>query len=100
MKTINQIKKEIYNLAKKQNQIALKKLLEYENNITDYALEINIYFYKDENKVYTYNKDLKPYFLNDIGCRLPFSIYNISEVTNIEFDINVSYKYKINIQTT
>ena len=97
---INAFENKIYNLAKKQNQIALKKLLECEDEINDYKLEVKIYFYINENKIYTYGKDLKPCFLNDIDCGSLLFIDNISEITSIEFDINISYQYKINIQTT
>jgi len=97
---INNLEDKIYRLAKKQNQIALKKLLEHEDDITDYSLEVKMSFYIDENKIDTYAKDLKPYFLNDTQYSSLFKINNLSEITHIDFDINISYQYKINIQTT
>ncbi|MEA2017396.1 MAG: hypothetical protein U9N59_03015 [Campylobacterota bacterium] len=97
---INQIENRIYTLAKKQNQLALKKLLENEDGIVDYKLVVKIYFYTNENKIHSHIEDLKPCFLNDINCGSLFKIDNISEITNIDFDINISYQYKINIRTT
>lgn len=97
---INNLENKIYTLAKKQNQIALKKLLENEDNIADYTLKVTINFYKNKNRVKIYTKDLKPCFLNDIDCGSLFKITDIAKVTNIDFIINISYQYNINIQTT
>jgi len=97
---INKLENKIYSLAKKQNQIALKKLLENEDGITDYFLELKMSFYIDEHKIDSHTKDLKPYFLNDTQYSSLFKINNLAEITHIDFDINVSYQYKTNIQTT
>jgi len=94
---INQLENKIYTLAKKQNQIALKKLLENEDGMVDYKLVIKIYFYINENIIDAKIEDLKSCFLSDIDYSSLLSIDNISKITNIDFDINISYQYKINL---
>ncbi|MEA2091328.1 MAG: hypothetical protein U9O83_03055 [Campylobacterota bacterium] len=60
------IEEKIYNLAKIQNQVALKKLLEKE--ITDYELEVHISFYTDldDDSVASWDEHMKVHFLYDI----------------------------------
>ena len=63
------IEEKIYNLAKVQNQLALKMLINKENAITDYELEVDINFYtEDEEAIVSWDEYLKPHFLEDIHC--------------------------------
>lgn len=63
------IEEKIYNLAKVQNQIALKMLINKENAITDYELEAEIHFFtNDEEAIVSWEEYLKPHFLEDIHC--------------------------------
>jgi len=66
------IEEKIYNLSKLQNQIALKKILEKENNITDYELEVNLSFYtdRDDEEIVSWNEQMKVHFLYDIHHNL------------------------------
>jgi len=127
------IEEKIYNLAKLQNQIALKKILEKENNITDYELEVNLSFYtdRDDDKIVSWDEQMKIHFLYDIHhnindkenhiipkavmkskelnfetcCWLTYKLYiecelewtDMLQITNIWFDINISYQYQIDI---
>lgn len=59
---------DIYNRAKEQSEIAIKKLLEKENAIYDYELEIYISFYypHHQGEPFLYwNECTKGHFLND-----------------------------------
>ncbi len=129
---LSSIEEKIYHLAKLQNQIALKKILEKENNITDYELEVNIFFSTDrDGKIVTWNEQMKAHFLLDIYhnindkknyavpkviinskelkfekcCWLMYKLYidcdlkwiDMLLISNILFDINISYQYQINI---
>jgi len=66
------IEEKIYNLAKLQNQIALKKILEKENNITDYELEVNLSFLtgRDDDEIVSWDEQMKVHFLYDIHHNL------------------------------
>ena len=44
------LEKRIYNICLEQNQIALQKILEKENNILDYEIEVNYLIYGNDYK--------------------------------------------------
>ena len=46
---LTSLEKNIYNRAKEQNQVALKKLLDREDGIYDYEIEVEISFYIQED---------------------------------------------------
>jgi len=111
---IEHLKNKIFKLSKKLNQVALKKVLEYEDGIIDYTLIFKIWFFIDDSEVAQISEDLKPYFLNDISSdmnSIPNYLYTIlsskselteetiSEINSITFDIEISYKYRYNMQT-
>ena len=56
---LKEIEKDIYDICFEQNEIALKKLTEKENNILDYELEVNFYIYGDTPFKSYYNEDEK-----------------------------------------
>ncbi|RLA84616.1 MAG: hypothetical protein DRG78_00930 [Epsilonproteobacteria bacterium] len=90
---INNIENKIYNLIQKQNQIALKKLLDNEDNIIDYSLKVVI-GYLDES----YTIDVKPYLLNDMINDDLFRLRKIQDdITDIKYDVDISYKYNLYI---
>lgn len=60
----------IYNLAKAQNQIVIKKILEKEQGIIDYELEIELFFYINEEELISFNEYIKPHFLKDTPCNI------------------------------
>jgi len=127
------IEEKIYNLAKLQNQIALKKILEKENNITDYELEVNLSFFtdRDDDEIVSWDEQMKVHFLYDIHhnlndgenhiipesviqskelsfekcCWLTYKLYiecelewiDMLQITCIQFDINISYQYQMDI---
>ena len=88
------IEEKIYNLAKLQNQIALKKILEKENNITDYELEVNISFYtnKDNDEIASWDEEMKIHFLYDIH-------HNINDKENHTIPEAVIKSKELNFET-
>ncbi len=86
---------QIYNLLKKQNQLALKKLLDNEDNIIDYSLSILITILYKNITIDKYTIDVKPYFLNDTITDDLFKLKRIKEnMTDIKYDVNICYIYK------
>ena len=64
------IEEKIYNLALEQNQIALKRILNNDDDITDYELEIDIIFYINEKEIVSWNEYMKHRFLDDSHCNI------------------------------
>ncbi len=127
-KQLVDIEFKIYQRAKEENKIALKKLLEKQNDMIDYELEANITFISKEHELCTVNENFKPHFnrenfhvnINDKEnhnvttatiknkqlneqhhCWLLHSLYDdcmiswnkILKITDVCFDIEVSYQY-------
>ena len=67
---LTSVEEKIYNLSKLQNQVALKKLLENEEHISDYKLEVNISLYTNNAELVFWSEDFKPHFLNDSQCNI------------------------------
>jgi hypothetical protein len=62
---LKKIEKRVYELAKKEHQRVLKRVLEKEDCIVDYELHVKIVFYSKEEEMATYEEYLKPNFLLD-----------------------------------
>lgn len=62
---LKRVEKRVYELAKKEHQRVLKKVLEREDGIVDYELHVKIVFYSNEEEITTYEEYLKPNFLLD-----------------------------------
>ena len=62
---LTSLEKNIYNRAKEQNQVALKKLLDREDGIYDYEIEVEISFYIQEDELISWHEMCKAYFLDD-----------------------------------
>lgn len=62
---LKKIEKRVYELAKKEHQRVLKRVLEKEDGIIDYELHVKIFFYSDEEEITHYEEYLKPNFLLD-----------------------------------
>lgn len=62
------VEENMYRQSKLQNQIALKSLLEKEDDIIDYELEIDISIFtsdNDEEPIISWSEYIKQHFLND-----------------------------------
>jgi hypothetical protein len=66
------MEEEIYLLAQKENDIAVKKMCQKIDNITDYELELNIVFYKDkdEGELVFFTERMKSHFLHHVHCNI------------------------------
>ncbi|MEA3290299.1 MAG: hypothetical protein U9Q04_09005 [Campylobacterota bacterium] len=62
---LRKVEEKAYNLAKKENQDALKKVLEKQNGICNYDLNIKFDFYIRAYSVLELNEDMKFAFLKD-----------------------------------
>lgn len=62
---LKKIEKRVYELAKKEHQRVLKRVLEKEDGIVDYELHVEIVFYFKEEEIATYEEYMKPNFLLD-----------------------------------
>jgi hypothetical protein len=62
---LRKVEKRVYELAKKEHQRVLKRVLEKEDGIIDYELNVKIFFYSDEEEITSYEEYLKPNFLLD-----------------------------------
>jgi hypothetical protein len=62
---LRKVEKRVYELAKKEHQRVLKRVLEKEDGIIDYELHVRIVFYSNEEEIATYEEYLKPNFLLD-----------------------------------
>ena len=62
----------IYLLLYKENNVALKKMCQKIDTITDYELELNISFYKDEDveELVSWSERMKSHFLHDGNCNI------------------------------
>jgi len=86
-----QLENKIYKIAQKKAKIVLKELLEKENEIVDFELELVIHYYKnkdDEDELVSHKELLKQDFLSNRRSYIAdgmnhnvCSIYNISELT-------------------
>jgi len=63
---------EIYLLAQIENNIAMKKMYQKIDNITDYELDLNIAFYKDNDveELVSFSVRMKSHFMHDIHCNI------------------------------
>ena len=62
---LTRLEENIYNRSKEQNQVALKKLLDGEDGIYDYELEVDIGFFIQEDELISWREMCKAYFLDD-----------------------------------
>lgn len=62
---LKKIEKRVYELAKREHQRVLKRVLEKEDGLVDYELHVEIVFYDNEEAIATYEEYLKPNFLLD-----------------------------------
>jgi len=62
---LKKTEKRVYELAQKEHQRILKRVLEKDCGIVDYELSVNIVFYAHEKEVATYEEYFKPNFLLD-----------------------------------
>jgi len=83
------VEKNIYTLALKHNQKALKKLLKKEHNILDYELEISFLFYAKESLLAEFTSSVKSIFMqeswwgiNDNNCHNTTSVFQKNKALN------------------
>ena len=63
---LTSLEENIYNRTKEQNQVALKNLLDGENGIYDYEIEVELGFFIQEDELISWRERMcKSYFLED-----------------------------------
>ena len=117
------IQQKILNIAKKENDLALEKLLSSNGEIFDYEIELHIAFYIDCDELISWNEDMLVQLKNDTkqyqsiqtqdtddsdleqyswflrklyyACSMDWK--KIINISTVGFDIEVKYQYFIEI---